>query len=58
MKRINKQARCTELRPDYIGTRNGIRYFEHPVYGDEHPLLAKIEGVWFTTDELELPDHD
>jgi len=41
--------------PDYIGTVAGVRFHEHPTFGDEAPLIAKIDGRWVKTCFYELP---
>lgn len=55
MKRIKDQT-IGNQRPTHLGTVNGVRYFEHPRYGDESPLLANLDGVWYITDFWEVPD--
>jgi len=48
-------ANIERANPDYIGTVGGIRFHEHPIFGDEAPLIAKIEGRWVKTCFYELP---
>lgn len=38
-----------ELEPEYIGIEDGIELYEHPIFGDEVPLITKIDGVWYDT---------
>lgn len=43
--------------PTLIGTVAGISFYEHPTYGDEHPLIYKRGGEWLSSDWYELPTH-
>lgn len=44
-------------KPTFIGRVNGIDLYEHPVYGDESPLVAMTaEGLVKRTSNWELPD--
>lgn len=36
----------------------GALFYEHPVYGDEHPLLAVICGEVVTTDFYDADDEE
>lgn len=38
----------------YIGMIEGIRYFEHPIYGDESPLICIINGTWYQSEDWEV----
>ena len=41
-----------------IGTTCGIRFYEHPIYGDEAPLVVMVSGVMVETDFWEVPDAE
>ena len=44
--------------PELIGTVAGIQFYEHPIMGDECPLVA-IQGEHCgLTEFYELPTHD
>ncbi len=45
-------------QPTYLFTVAGISLYEHPTLGDEHPLLAKHNGKYVSTDFWDKPDHD
>jgi len=48
-----------EMNPTYISTVVGIKFYEHPVYGDESPLIAITQcGKKKTTDFWESPTTD
>lgn len=50
----NKQhARIEALTPTYIGMIEGWPAYEHPVFGDESPLIVKVNGRWCKTDQWE-----
>ena len=41
----------------YIGTVNGVRYYEHVEHGDESPLVAVDQrGRVYISDHWELPN--
>ena len=49
-------AKFMKKNPTLIGTVAGVKFYEHPVYGDEHPLLAITkEGKLKHTGCYELP---
>ena len=43
-----------EAKPTFIGKLDGLRYFEHPFYGDESPLIVIINGTWYLSTEWEI----
>lgn len=45
-------------KPTLICTVAGVRFYEHPVYGDEYPLVAIVGGKKKTTSFLEVPTLD
>lgn len=40
----------------YLFTVGGVAFYEHGEYGDEHSLLAKINGEFVVTDFWDRPD--
>ena len=40
----------------YLFTVGGVSFYEHGEYGDEHPLMAKVNGVWVSTFFWDKPD--
>ena len=42
----------------YVGTVNQIRFFEHPLEGDESELIVYQGGKWFLTCFYEVPMYD
>lgn len=45
--------------PTLIGCVGGYRFYEHPLFGDEAPLLAENEdGAWGNTHHFEPPSVD
>lgn len=45
--------------PTLIGTVAGVRFYEHPIDGDESPLLAVMpDGRLADTGEYDLPEAD
>lgn len=41
-----------------IGIVAGVKYYENPVFGDEAPLMVKVNGELIETDYWELCDAD
>jgi len=39
-------------------TINGIRFFEHPIHGDESGIVIKAGGRFFVTDCYDMPNQD
>jgi hypothetical protein len=33
--------KLAEYRPHLLGVQGGIQFFEHPIHGDESPVIAK-----------------
>ncbi|MBU8902240.1 MAG: hypothetical protein KOO69_05840 [Victivallales bacterium] len=58
LSKLKNQEQINALKPERIGTVNGVTYYEHPVYGDEAPLIINKAGFWYYSDELELPEAD
>ncbi len=52
---INRQ-KVLKHNPTLIGVVNGIKFFEHPVHGDEVGLIAITETEAFQTDWYDLPE--
>ena len=47
----------TALEPTYIGSVNGRRFYEHPLYGDETTMIEKVAyGRYVSTEFWELED--
>ena len=46
------------VRPNltHVGTVAGVRFYEHPIHGDESPLIAKFNGDWVATFFWEIED--
>lgn len=45
--------------PTFIGTVNGTDLYEHPIYGDENPLIAiTADGRCLSTGNWELPSAE
>ena len=45
-------------KPTLIGRVGGVPFYEHPILGDEHPMLAIIDGRLVNTQEYDLPHAD
>jgi hypothetical protein len=56
-KQLSDKAKAFLARkPTFIGTVNGIDYYEHPIYGDENPLvLIDRDGKVRDSAHWELP---
>lgn len=39
-----KPGRFWDSNPTLIGTVAGVRFYEHPQFGDEYPLIAVLPG--------------
>lgn len=51
----------TDIRgqtPTLIGNVKGIRFYEHPIYGDSLPLIIEKNDEWYLTEFWELPEPD
>jgi len=50
-------ARWNKMKPTFIGTVAGIRFFEHPTVGDESPLVIFDSNIkrWVITEFWEVP---
>lgn len=42
--------------PTHIGTVGNVRFYEHPIHGDESPLIAETKTEFGLTDFWELPE--
>lgn len=51
-----KQNKITKLKPHLFGTVGGIELFEHPIYGDEYPVIINFNGIWWSTDYYDPAD--
>lgn len=42
--------------PTYIGSANGARFYEHPKYGDEVPMIMRVgnSDLYIDTEFYEL----
>ena len=49
-------AKVMARNPTLIGVVSGIRFYEHPIYGDEAGLIAVQDGVAYQTCWFDLPD--
>lgn len=54
LKKMPSQEAITKDNPTYIGESDGIDYYEHPRLGDEAPLIAKVNGVWYQSENWDL----
>lgn len=51
-----EKAKRLVTEATYIGAVDGVPFYEHPVYGDESPLLyINHEGKVKLSDHYELP---
>ena len=53
-----KATKLLSLNPTRIATVMGIKFYEHPTYGDESPLLAIVNGKVKRTDFWETPETE
>jgi hypothetical protein len=51
-------TKIDNFNPTHIGTVSGIRFFEHPMYGDDSQMIVKQDGNWNLTVFWEPPDFD
>jgi hypothetical protein len=51
--KTNAKFNALELTP--VGTVAGIRFYEHPIFGDESPLIVKTKRGWIVTTHWETP---
>ena len=54
--RMLNRDKLLNRRPTLVGTVNGVRFYEHPVYGDEAPLVMVTETRCGLTDFWEMSD--
>jgi len=54
-KTLNRE-KLLNLKPTRIGTVNGVRFYEHPIYGDEAPLVMVTKTHCGLTDFWEMSD--
>lgn len=40
----------------YLFSVGGVAFYEHGKYGDEHSLVAKVNGKFIATDFWDKPD--
>ena len=59
IKRYNPE-KFFNRNPTLLGSVSGIHFYEHPVYGDESPLVAKLpDGTVGLTCHWEVPaEHE
>lgn len=50
-----KKSTIMKDNPVLIGVVSGIRFYEHPIFGDESPLIAIVGDKCGLTDFWELP---
>lgn len=50
-----KKATVMKDNPVLIGVVAGIRFYEHPIFGDEYPLIAVIKEKCGLTNFWEIP---
>ena len=56
-RRFSKE-KVLAANPTLIGIVAGIKFYEHPMKGDESPLIAlMVDGSCGLTDYWELPSH-
>ena len=44
------------LNPTLVATCKGVNFYEHPIRGDERPLMAIVDGKVITTDAWDCGD--
>tara|TARA_R100000742_G_C4261904_1_gene79709 strand:- start:208 stop:414 length:207 start_codon:yes stop_codon:yes gene_type:complete len=56
----SREERIFNLNPSLIGTVKGFKFYEHPLYGDEEPLMVVTPDKEFLefTEFYELPTID
>jgi len=53
-KRYNKQ-KVMATKPTLMGVVIGIKFYEHPVFGDEVPLIADTDKQFGLSEFWEIP---
>ena len=53
-----KAKQFLKLRPAIIARFPEATFYEHPIRGDEHPLVAIIDGKVSTSDFWDVPDSE
>lgn len=53
---LPNQTRIDAAKPTFIGFSGPYMFYEHPVHGDEAPLMIRLNGNWFNSGFWELPD--
>lgn len=56
-KKVN-QEKLMKHNPSMIGMVLGIRFYEHPILGDESPLIAVTKDYCGVTEFYELPTRE
>lgn len=54
IKPYNKE-KVMAKKPTLIGCVSGIRFYEHPTFGDEYPLIASRGSEFGLTELWEVP---
>lgn len=47
-----------QINHTYLTTIAGVRMFEHGKYGDEHPIVALVNGVYVSTGDYDIPSAE
>lgn len=50
--------RITKAKPTLIGHVAGTDFYEHPILGDESPMIARYKGTWCLTCFWDLPTEE
>lgn len=56
-RKLNKEKTMAR-NPEHLGTVAGIKFYEHPIYGDESPIIADTGTEFGVTDFWEVPTLD
>ena len=55
--KIDGRLKTVGSAPTYIGSAGGRKFYEHPIYGDESPMIERVgEGQYISTTFWELED--
>lgn len=53
------EKRVTDGKITCYTVKYGVKYYEHPTLGDEHPIIAREKnGDWYVTHFYDLEDLD
>lgn len=54
---IKNQRKVTEHNPTLLATVNGYTFHEHPIKGEDAPLIVRDlhDGTWYFSDFWDVP---